>query len=118
MLDKKSKELLNYLSTCKSNQHFYHDPFPKNLGKADDIFANIRYLKSIGYIEAVTGSNGSNLGIRLSHVATHRKEFSLMATIEYIKDKWVDIAALVISILAFIGAYRNEITALKQKLMK
>ena len=42
------------------------------------------------------------------------KEFSSIALKRYLLDKWVDGLALLISILAFIGAYRHEINAVLQ----
>lgn len=38
--------------------------------------------------------------------------------IRYLLDKWIDLLALIISVLAFVGAYRHEISAILRLVMQ
>jgi hypothetical protein len=109
MLDKTSKKIIKYLASCDEHQYFYYDDLPEYLGPEDENYAAIRFLKDKNYVEIITNQNDSHIGVRLSHIAMHRQEFSHIQFFEYLKDKWIDIMALILSILAFIGAFRNEI---------
>lgn len=118
MLDKTSKKLLKYLSNCPEKRIFYYNGLPEELGDEDTIYAAIRFLETKGYIEYLTANNDIHIGITLSHVGMHLGEFSRINFFEYIKDKWIEILALIISILAFIGAYRSELASIIQAITK
>jgi hypothetical protein len=117
VIDKISKKFLKWLSTQPDHQYMYYDDHPDEFGSRDEFFAMVRYLESTGLIEIINNHQGIHCGVRLSHIAIHNKEFSFLSFVDYLKNKWVDILALIISVLALIGAYRNEINALIQKLM-
>jgi len=117
LLDKKSNKFIQWLKTQPDYAFSFHRP-PDSFGNLNEILSIVNYLESIGYVEIIRNFQGLKYGAKLTHIAVHSKEFSFLASIEYIKEKWIDIIALLISVLALIGAYRNEISAVIQKLMK
>jgi hypothetical protein len=117
-MDKISKKLIEYLSTCDKYAHLYPNKFPEHIGNDSEIKAALRYLSDKGLIGIVTTDSGYEVGVQLKHVGIHYKEFARMEFYSYIKDKWVDIAALSISVLAFIGAYRKELVSIIRAIIK
>lgn len=105
MIDKKSKDLINFLSKCPEHQFLYCYDYPDNFGEPDEFFATVRYLEGMGMVEIITNQQGNHIGVRLSHIAMNQKEFKRLSAIEYLKNNWIAILALIISIIAFIRSF-------------
>lgn len=68
---------------------------------SEDLRATIRYLNSIGYIEYMHYSNSERVyGFYLSHKGRNWRKFRREETIKYLKDKWIDFFAMLISFIA------------------
>ena len=100
MLDKTSKKFLRFLDTCPDNTFVYGNGFPEELGKEDDIFATIRYLEKLGYVEIITNQRQRHIGVRLSHIAINRKEFSRNKFLRFILNSFI--IPLIVAILTSI----------------
>ena len=109
-VDKISKQVLQYLLNCPDCTFSVNKGFPSNI-PAKELLSSIDFLEKEGYLTTVRVSNGALVSATLTHKGKHPKEFNSIALKRYLLDKWVDILALIISILAFIGAYRTEISA-------
>lgn len=104
MLDKSCKEFLNYLDTLPRDELMYggDNDFMAHFKQPSEFYAMIRYLESCGYIEIIKTQRGAHLGVRLSHIGLHRREFGRQEILKYLADKWVDILALVVSLIALL----------------
>lgn len=109
-VDKISKQVLQYLLNCPDCTFSVNKGFPSSI-PAKELLSSIDFLEEEGYLTTVRVSNGALVSATLTHKGKHPKEFNSIALKRYLLDKWVDILALIISILAFIGAYRTEISA-------
>lgn len=116
-VDKISKQVLQYLLNCPDCTFSVNKGFPSNI-PAKELLSSIDFLEEEGYLTTVRVPNGALVSATLTHKGKHPKEFNSIALKRYLLDKWVDILALVISILAFIGAYRTEISAVLRLLMQ
>ena len=116
MIDKTSKKILQYLLNCTDYTHNARDGFPDSI-PSHDFLSSVTFLEENGYVTTHRVTNGALVSVSLTHKGKHPKEFNSIAAKRYLLDKWVDILALIISILAFIGAYRNEISAVLRLLM-
>ena len=77
------------------------------------------YLEQEGYIRITRiGENQAFLSAVLTHKGRHFRAFNSIALKRYLLDKWIDLIALIISIIALLGAYRHEISALLLLLMQ
>lgn len=117
MIDKTSKRVLYYLLNCPDYTFSVCDEFPNFLSKTE-FFTCIDYLEQNGYITTKRAPNDALFSATLTHTGLHQKEFNSIALKRYLLDKWIDILACVISVLAFVGAYRSEISAILQILKK
>ena len=117
MLDKTSKKVLQYILNCPNCTFSVNKEFPNFLSR-DAMLACIDYLEEKGYVTTRRVSGNILLSAALTHTGRHQKEFNSISIKRYLLDKWVDILALIISILAFLGAYRHEISAVLQLLTK
>lgn len=105
MLDKKSKIFLDYLDKQTNKSILYHEApaYPSELGTQNDVFALIRYLEENGYVEYISSKHsGAHLGVLLSHKGRHRREFAFQNFLHYVAEKWIDLIALVVAILALV----------------
>ena len=113
MLDKISKQVLQYILNCPDETFSVNKCYPKHIPQ-HEFLSSVDFLEQEGYLTTRRVSNGILLSATLTHKGKHPKEFSSIALKRYLLDKWVDILALLISILDFIGAYRHEINAVLQ----
>ncbi len=109
-VDKISKQVLQYLLNCPDCTFSVNKGFPVNI-PTEELLSSIDFLEEEGYLTTSRVPNGALISATLTHKGKHPKEFNSIALKRYLLDKWVDILALIISILAFIGAYRIEISA-------
>lgn len=117
MIDHISKQTLDYLLNCKDCTFLPSRGFPDSIQK-DEFLSSIDFLESEGYLTTERGNANCLLSATLTHKGKHPREFNSIAVKRYLLDKWVDILALIISIFAFIGAYRHEISAIIRLLMQ
>lgn len=116
-VDKISKQVLQYLLNCPDCTFSVNKGFPSNI-PTEELLSSIDFLEKEGYLTTSRVPSGALISATLTHKGKHPKEFNSIALKRYLLDKWVDILALIISILAFIGAYRVEISALLRLLMQ
>ena len=116
-VDKISKQVLRYLQNCPDCTFSVNKGFPSNM-PTKELLSSIDFLEKEGYLTTSRVPSGALISATLTHKGKHPKEFNSIALKHYLLDKWVDILALVISIFAFIGAYRAEISALLRLLMQ
>lgn len=116
-VDKISKQVLQYLLNCPDCTFSVNKGFPSNI-PTEELLSSIDFLEKEGYLTTSRVPSGALISATLTHKGKHPKEFSSIALKRYLLDKWVDILALVISIFAFIGAYRVELSALLRLLMQ
>lgn len=109
-VDKISKQVLQYLLNCPDCTFLVNKGFPVNI-PTEELLSSIDFLEEEGYLTTSRVPNGALISATLTHKGKHPKEFNSIALKRYLLDKWVDILALIISILVFIGAYRIEISA-------
>lgn len=110
-VDKISKQVLRYLLNCPDCTFSVNKGFPSNM-PTEELLSSIDFLEKEGYLTTSRVPSGALISATLTHKGKHPKEFNSIALKHYLLDKWVDILALVISIFAFIGAYRVELNAL------
>lgn len=113
MIDKISKKVLNYLLNCPDCTFSVNKGFPDSIPR-NEFLSSIDFLEENGYVTTRRVSGNALLSATLTHKGKHPKEFNSIALKRYLLDKWVDILALIISIAAFIGAYRHEISVVLQ----
>jgi len=65
----------------------------------------VNCLANQEYLEFAKSPTGNNVGVRLTYKGNHKKEFSWMAFKQYMRNNWVAIAAITISIAAFIKSF-------------
>lgn len=117
MLDKTSKQVIQFLLNCPDDTFFIYNSFPEFTSKKN-FLAAIDYLESTNYVTTKRTAEGSLISATLTHTGIHSNEFNSIALKRYLLDKWVDIIALIISILAFVGAYRHEIISVIRLLLQ
>lgn len=103
VLDRKSKIFLDFLDKQPNKSILYHEgpAYPAELGTQDDFFALIRYLEENGYVEFISSKHsGAHLGVLLSYKGRHRREFAFQDFLHYAAEKWIDLFALVVAIIA------------------
>ena len=112
-MDRTSKTIVNYLKTCPHNQLFYFDEPYKKLGlDEDEFFRCVRYLKSIDFLETITNQHGTSLGIQLTHQGVHSTYFFLERIKAYWTEKWIDMLALIVSIISLLISFAALILSL------
>lgn len=116
-VDKISKQVLRYLLNCPDCTFSVNKGFPSNM-PTEELLSSIDFLEKEGYLTTSRVPSGALISATLTHKGKHPKEFNSIALKRYLLDKWVDILDLVISIFAFIGAYRVELSALLRLLMQ
>lgn len=109
MLDKLSKSLLNELNKPKNAADLVYN-FSEDLSalaktlQTDDetVRAAVRYLHELNYLKYETTSSQHITGFYLDHKGLHWREFRRQEIIKYLEEKWVDCAALLLSVVALI----------------
>ena len=109
MLDKTSKKVVDHLKlqpnkTCTYTFDSIHSLY-NAVGNEESARAAIDFLIKQNMIEPLLDSKGKKYGIRLSHIAQHKKEFTIINLISYLKSKWIDILALIVSLFALAKSY-------------
>lgn len=104
MLDKTSKSVIAFLGTFPDNTwrnnkgyHFEKLPF-------EEFLVAVNYLESQDIVE-VHRVSGGIVSVSLSHPGRHRQEFSWIAFTDHLKNHWIDLLALIISVWAFIRTF-------------
>lgn len=102
MLDRTSRKFLDYLDSLPEDTLEYsaENKFLANFDGPSSFYAMIRHLESIGYVEIIKSQRGTSIGVRLSHIGLKRKEFRRLEILKYLEEKWIDMLALVVSLLA------------------
>lgn len=117
MIDKTSKQVLQYLLNSPDYTFHANTGYPDFI-PVDEFLSSIAYLESEGYLTTVRVSRGALVSATLTHIGKHQKEFNAIFLKRYLLDKWIDILALIISIFAFVGAYRHELSEILQLIMQ
>lgn len=104
MLDKTSNKILEYFKAPDTMLMLFGE-WPNSLGDEDIGKESVKYLVDRGYLEYVSDINGNNLAIKLSHLGIHRGEFKKLSILDYAKENWIAIIALIISIISFIRTF-------------
>lgn len=117
MVDKISKQVLTFLLNCPEYTFCPRKGFPADIPQ-DEFLSSISFLETEGYLTAQRVPSGALVSATLTHKGKHPKEFNALAIKRYLAEKWIDFLALVISVAAFIGAYRHEIISLLQLIEK
>lgn len=117
MIDKISKQVLLYILNCSDYKFSVNKGFPEHI-QTDELLSSIDFLEQEGYLTTKRATGGTLISATLTHKGKHPNEFNSIALKRYLLDKWIDILALIISILAFIGAYRHEINAIIRLIVK
>lgn len=108
-MDKNSKMVLNYLiknGGCEKAVFFSSDldDMAEDLQvDSEDLRANVRFLHEIGYIDYQKFSGTDrNAAFALSHKGLHWKYFRRQEIIRYLEDKWIDLFAMLLSLISLI----------------
>ena len=108
-MDKISAKMLNHLINsggCKVIIDFQEglDKLAADFNiDAENLRATIRYLHDLGYLEYMYYNGTSRAyGFYLSHKGLYWKKFRRSETINYLKDKWIDFFAVLLSFAALI----------------
>ena len=119
MIDSTSKKVLHYLYNLPDFTFDVNKQLnPPDFLNWDSFLSCLDYLEQEGYIRITRiGANQAFLSAVLTHKGRHFRAFNSIALKRYLLDKWIDLIALIISIIALIGAYRSEISALLRLLM-
>jgi hypothetical protein len=104
VIDKISKHFINFLSNQPDSTFMFFDEYPDEFGEADELFALIDFLESKGFVSKIM-NNGTFAGVTLTHVSRHKSEFRKINFLSYVKNNWIAILALIISIAAFIRSF-------------
>lgn len=113
MLDKLSNKFLEFLDGLPDDTYSYigDAEYPDEFGNDEKLFAMIRYLEQLNYVEIIkSSSSNADVGVRLSHKGIKRAEFRRQELVKYLEEKWIDFfallasfAALVISVVALLS---------------
>lgn len=119
MIDSTSKKVLHYLYNLPDFTFDVNKRMnPPDFLSWDSFLSCLEYLEQEGYIRITRiGENQAFLSAVLTHKGRHFRAFNSIALKRYLLDKWIDLIALIISIIALLGAYRHEISALLRLLM-
>lgn len=119
MIDSTSKKVLHYLYNLPDFTFNVNKQLnPPDFLSWDSFLSCLEYLEQEGYIRITRiGENQAFLSAVLTHKGRHFRAFNSIALKRYLLDKWIDLIALIISIIALLGAYRHEISALLHLLM-
>lgn len=106
-MDKTSKTVLNYFKNLPNQRLLYFDSNVSDAAKELNLStiefqACLRFLIENKYLEIINSSKGRKAGVVLSHTGLHHSEFKRISTINYLKDKWISIFALIVSIISLI----------------
>lgn len=105
-MDKTSKKLLDYIKQLPNQQLRYTNPDIAKAAnelniKSDDVISCINYLIEKNYLRKSRYSPGV-VCFGLSHTSKHQKEFNRINKINYFKDNWIGLLALIISIISLV----------------
>ena len=122
MIDSTSKKVLHYLYNLPDFTFDVNKQLnPPDFLSRDSFLSCLEYLEYLeqeGYVHTSRiGENKSFLSAVLTHKGRHFRAFNSIALKRYLLDKLIDLIALIISIIALLGAYRHEISALLHLLM-
>lgn len=109
MLDKLSKSLLEYLNKPKNAADRFYD-FSGDLNALakdlhvdeEELRAAVRYLNENGYLKYQLANNAKPFKFSLDHKGLHWREFRRQEIAKYLEEKWIDFAALLLSVIALI----------------
>ena len=88
------------------------DRIAENLGTTSEtVRAAVRYLEKREYIKYMKDQHGNVRRFYLDHKGLHWKEFRREEITEYILEKWIDFAAMLVSLISL----AISIAALLQK---
>lgn len=105
-MDKTSKKLLDYIKQLPNQQLLYTNPDIAKAAnelniKSEDVIACIESLIDKKYLRKFRYSFGL-ICFGLSHTSKHQKEFNRINKINYFKDNWIGLLALIISIISLV----------------
>ncbi len=88
MLNRHSKKFLNFLlksSPDYADRVYTYTFIENNFNEPiESVFATVRYLEKLGYLEiATTSHSGTHFGVVLTETALHYKEFSRILVKEF-----------------------------------
>ena len=110
MLDAKSRKLVRFLRNCGGSVCFADDPeLPDGVyDETDDaaFWTMIEYLEEQG----VLVWDDNRVTLRLSHVARHPITFGWFSVLRYLRDNWIAILALIVSIVALVRTLPTDTT--------
>lgn len=109
MLDTLSQKILIELNRPENAADLVHD-FSEDLSALaktlrtdnETVRAAVRYLHELNYLKYQVSSSQHVTGFYLDHKGLHWREFRRHEIIKYLEEKWVDCAALLLSIAALI----------------
>lgn len=105
MLDKLSRRFLDYLNRKENRRLDFGtgEKYPDEYGNRNSLLDMIRFLEESGYVEQINAKpNGVPIGVKLTHMGCHWREYRRMEVIKYFEEKWIDFLALVIAVIAFL----------------
>ena len=109
MLDRLSRQLLSELNRKENAADLVYN-FDTDINELSEslhadfetIRASIRYLHEHGYLKYQISKSQHVMGFYLDHKGLHWREFRRQEIIKYLEEKWIDFAALLLSIIALI----------------
>ena len=102
MLDKTSKQVMDFLRSCPDHTHFYADGHPDNLPNPEEFFAAVRYLVRKDFAEIVCDQRGRHVGVRLTQEGIHYREFAGINALRYVLDNWISFVSLLVALAALV----------------
>lgn len=102
LLDKTSKQVMNFLRFCPDHTHFYADELPDDLPPLEEFFAAVRYLARKDFAEIVCDQRGRHVGVRLTHEGIHYREFAGINALRYVLDNWISFVSLLVALAALV----------------
>lgn len=103
-LDRKCKKFLNYLRSCEKYTLDYLGAAEKlkRFGDICEVEKMIEYLNKLEYVKIITIEPEIEAGVTLQYKGIHWKKFNFIATIDYLKEKWIDFISMATSVIALI----------------
>ena len=102
MLDTKSRKLVSFLRSQGGSVCFIDEvEMPDGIYDENDeeaFWTMIHYLESKGILEWIPDS----LTLRLTHTARHPVEYGWISVLQFLRDNWIAIVALIVSIIALV----------------
>lgn len=99
-MDKTSKKVLEFLKSKPNCEYKFNQGF-QDILPPDEFERCIQYMVQNDYVKPIY-SNGIIIGYGLTHQSVHKREFSWLSFKKYLKDNWIAILALIISIASIV----------------